>query len=362
MAIRRFRMSRIDRAEALVRLLDDDQSSGATECRARSGRVTVRPRSRPSRSWRAYSDRVASWQWVGGLVCVGLLTAACSSEEGSSTCNDLFFVGPVGDRLKPSFDVYAPDEREVRGDRLTADHASQQAAISPDGERMVVVSSRGYAFDSEMGPDATSLYVSEVDGDGERRLVTDHYDHDPVWSPDGTKIAFVRGHGPSKLLVIDVAQPDQITGVTTLAHHSADIAWLDDDTLSWWEDRSRRPAVLSRDANGDGPITVAVPAVPSDPVWNPDRTKIAYHTYIGQGRDQLVVRDLDTGQITVVPESDSLFTYPVAWTKADRLFFTRNAEGPDVSLKVTDNGGQGPSSVVGTTDSLTFDSINPTCD
>ena len=97
-------------------------------------------------------------------------------------------------------------------------------------------------------------------------------------------------------------------------------------------------------------------------VWSPDRTRIAYSTSAGARRDHQVVRDLDSGRVTLVPDSDTLITAPLAWTRDDRLFFTHNIAGPSGHLKIAEDGGLGPSSVVGTIDAVSVVSINPACD
>jgi Tol biopolymer transport system component len=276
---------------------------------------------------------MAGRRWVGGWICVGLMTAACGVIDGSSDCDEVFFVGSEGDRLVPSYDVYAYDEQGEQTRRLTNDHASVEAALSPDGERMVVRSWRGSSYDAVRGPEMVSLYVSDIDGDNEQRLTTGHSDDHPAWSPDGTRIAFVRR-----------------------------IVWLDNDTVAWWRYRPR--SVVSRDASGTGPISVVV-RVPSFPVWSADRTKIAYsglavHLLNEPDLDQLVVRDLDSGRVTPVADSASGQTGALGWTKDDRLFFTRNIAGEGVHIKVAEDGGLGSSSVVGTMKDADV-SMNPAC-
>ena len=306
---------------------------------------------------------MAGRRWVGGWICVGLMTASCGVIDGSSDCDDVFFVGSEGDRLVPSYDVYAYDEHGEQTKRLTDDHASVEAALSPDGEQMVVRSWRGSPFDAELGPDTTSLYVSDIDGDNEQRVTTRHLDTYPAWSPDGTKIAFIRVGDISKLLVVDLAQPKTITLVVTFPRSVfLPIIWLDNDTVAWWQYRPR--AVVSRDASGTGPISV-VARVPGFPVWSPDRKKIAYAEVAARSLTepdlyQVVVRDLDSGRVTPVADSASGDTGALGWTKDDRLFFTRNIAGDAVHIKFAEDGGLGPSSVVGTMQDADV-SMNPSC-
>jgi len=65
--------------------------------------------------------------------------------------------------------------------QLTFGHGtSVDPAFSPDGKRVV------YA--------GGGLFVINLDGSGWRRLTPNPCDHMPTWSPDGTRIAFVRCH------------------------------------------------------------------------------------------------------------------------------------------------------------------------
>ena len=74
----------------------------------------------------------------------------------------------------------------------------------------------------------------------------------------------------------------------------------------------------------------------------------------------MVVRDLDSGRVTPVADSASGATGALGWTKDDRLFFTRNIAGDAVHIKVAEDGGLGPSSVVGTMQDADV-SMNPSC-
>jgi Tol biopolymer transport system component len=306
---------------------------------------------------------MAGRRWVGGWICVGLMTSGCGLIDGSD-CDEVFFVGSEGDRLIPSYDVYAYDEHGEQTKRLTDDHASIDAAVSPDGKRMVVRSWRGSSYDAELGPATVSLYVSDIDGDDEQRLTSGHSDDYPAWSPDGTKIAFVRGGNISKILVLDLAHPSTTTLVATIPQYlDSPIIWLDNETVAWWSHRPR--AVLSRDASGTGPISVAIRDVPARPVWSPDGTKIAYSKVATRSRAtgpdlyELVVRDLDSGRVTPVADSASGDTGPLGWTKDDRLFFTRNIAGEGVHIKTVEGGAE-PSTVVGILGEVSV-TMNPAC-
>jgi dipeptidyl aminopeptidase/acylaminoacyl peptidase len=292
-------------------------------------------------------------------------------EDYPAICREVFFTSGEGDRYEGAYGVYGFDERGVRGEPLTGDHASEEAVLSPDGEHMVVVSGRRHRHSPEFGFPVTSLYVSDVDGGNERRLTRGHVDELPAWSPDGSRLAFVRrlDDDTDQIVVLDVAKPDKTVVVETIGHGEARpsyLAWLDDENVTWWGEGPRiRAPLLSRNASGTGPTSTVADDVLA-PVLSPDRTEVAYIAGV-EGSDgllqQIAVRDLGTGQVTMVADSASMFTTPVAWTIDDRLFFTRNVEGPGVNLVVAEDGGQGTTEVVGQPEWEGYETVhlNPVC-
>lgn len=117
-------------------------------------------------------------------------------------------------------------------------------ALSPDAGRVAFV------WD---GPDRSNfdIYVKQIGGDETVRVTHDPAaDHRPVWSPDGTRLAFLRkrGRGADVLLVPAGGGPEQ-----KLAELS-DLARLDlEDVWSYWLDWSpdgRFLAASDRGADG----------------------------------------------------------------------------------------------------------------
>lgn len=74
--------------------------------------------------------------------------------------------------------------------------------FSPDGSKLAFVSKRGEDFDRTLN---TDIFIAEIatPGDAPRQLTTyegaDSESSYPAWSPDGSRIAYVRGGDPEKI-------------------------------------------------------------------------------------------------------------------------------------------------------------------
>ena len=110
--------------------------------------------------------------------------------------------------------VMAADGGNIR--QLTPEvdgSSSNQAAWSPDGQRIVYV--RGPSIHSAVVATTPlafgELLVVDADGGESSRLTTAEPDAAPAWSPDGREVVFVRGHdlnkpsGDMDLFIVDAA-------------------------------------------------------------------------------------------------------------------------------------------------------------
>lgn len=118
------------------------------------------------------------------------------------------------------------------------------------------------------------------------------YDEKPIWSPDGTKVAFVSdftdtGHGEKNVFVMSTtATGDDINLATQITHYSSGAKALDD--LAWSPDGSRIAYTRGTNAgddsvwvvNADGtstfPLEIGGSGAKRHPAWSPDSSQIAY--------------------------------------------------------------------------------------
>lgn len=118
------------------------------------------------------------------------------------------------------------------------------------------------------------------------------YDEKPIWSPDGTKVAFVSdftdsGHGEKNVFVMsttatgqDVNLATQITRYSSGSKAIADLAWSPDGSRIAYTRGNNAGDDSVWVVNADGtttfPLEIGGPGAKRHPTWSPDSSKIAY--------------------------------------------------------------------------------------
>ena len=117
------------------------------------------------------------------------------------------------------------------------------------------------------------------------------YDEEPVWSPDGTKLAFVATRNdvfpPSpNIYVMDPSRTDQsINAATQVTHYASgnvplgDLAWSPDGSkiaFAWGIAAAGNQPLWITESNGSQEKPVALATQGGWPTWSPDGAKIAY--------------------------------------------------------------------------------------
>jgi Tol biopolymer transport system component len=228
--------------------------------------------------------------------------------------------------------------------RLTDNDASDlHPSWSPDGEKLAFV--RGLEGQIE-------IFVMDADGSNPTRLTNNNADDtNPSWSPDGEKIAFAsdRDDGNWDIYVMDA---DDGSDVIRLTDNDEIIDW----EPSWSPDGEKIAFVSDRDTTVDvdepGDITAIYTMDADDgsdvtrltdnnearhevPNWSPDGEKIAFVSDEDDGGSQIYTMNADDGSdVTRLTEDDDAANLDPSWSPDGEMIAFSSDRDEDGNLDI----------------------------
>ena len=179
------------------------------------------------------------------------------------------------------------------------------------------------------------LYIMDMDTQQVVKPLTDNTASDlsPVWSPDGTKVAFTSNINGSNYEIY-VLNPSTGESNVLTNNNWDDLypAWSPDGKqIVFTTNRDSNWDIYVMDANGKNAKRLTTdPVYEGNPVWSPDGTRIAYV----EGRDakrDIKVMDADGSNIQPLTTRTTSADYSPAWSIGEQIAFVSNRNGnPDI--------------------------------
>jgi Tol biopolymer transport system component len=231
-------------------------------------------------------------------------------------------------------EVYAMNADGSGQTRLTNNSDLDGSPVwSPDGTKIAFVHFDLEAINFE-------IRVMNADGSGQTSLISDALS--PAWSPDGTQIAFMRG---GRVYVMNADG----SGVTNLNQSGSDPTWSPDGSkIAFSTNRDGNWEVYVMNADGSSPANLTNdPEVDAQPAWSPDGSRIAFRRYLDLDNDLYVMNADGSGRTNITNDPARDDTSPAWSPDGSKIAFrgylggngdvyTMNADGSGVT-RLTDH-------------------------
>jgi Tol biopolymer transport system component len=264
--------------------------------------------------------------------------------------------GLMYDRVSASGDeIFYTDLRSGEQTRLNAGNVSSHPSPSPDGSRFVFAVAQR---DLTTGQLMHDLFMVDRSGMNMRHLTSmAGVETEPVWSPDGTRIAFagsqtIGGGQDSYVMNADGTGVVNVTPDTPLSWESSP-AWSPDGRYIAFT--SLEPIggshVWTRRADGSGDaarVAGATGTNDSHPTWSPDGATLAFSRMFAGGESDIMTIPFNGAIVTriAVPgeqlepawSPDGRFLAFTGRVNGVSQIFTMRADGSGVRVRTSEGG------------------------
>jgi Tol biopolymer transport system component len=248
------------------------------------------------------------------------------SKQTSPTVGKIVFAGANG------LIIMRGDGTALR--QLTRNAGDEEPVWSPEGTRIAFVRSQAGQAD---------IYSVRPNGKGLRRLTNDGRSSSPAWSPDGRTLAFVReteGNSAIWVMNADGGGGQRLTTPPMLAF-----------TPAWSADGTRIAFAAYTGFGPSGPLPVQIYVMEltgkpqqltheeenlAEPAWSPDGTMVMF-----QEGASIVLVNRDGSGAHAIPIDLPLAMSPVWSPEGTRMAFAGGQEGDRTQIYVMDIGGSG---------------------
>jgi Tol biopolymer transport system component len=188
--------------------------------------------------------------------------------------------------------------------------------LSPDGTKILFRSTRA---------NGSQVWVMNSDGSNPTNLTGSSGGDQPTWSPDGTKIAFVRS---SQVFIMNADG----TGASQLTSAGGfDPVWSPDGAKIAYTSTQDRPSgqiyVINVDGSGITRLTNHI-SYDQQPSWSPDGTKIAFYSHRDNDNDEIFVMNADGTNPINLTNAPSSGEYGPSWSPdGTKIAFSSSRNG-----------------------------------
>jgi len=217
-------------------------------------------------------------------------------------------------------EIYVVNADDTGWRRLTDDPAEDVCPDwSPDGTQLVFITARHDPNPTGCFRDCSyEIYVMNADGSNPRRLTdTPANELHPVWSPDGSQIAFASARdGNNEIYVMD-SDGSNARRLTDTEAGEMHPTWSPDGSrIAFNSDRDGNWEIYVIDADGSNPRRLTdSPAWDLFPDWSPDGTEIVFFTTDpGKQNQDIAVMAADGSNLRLLTDTPRTVDEDPVWS------------------------------------------------